>query len=105
MPLNWSLNARSEEELERRGREVYGETQDKVTLHLYCSLSCPLQSSILQSSPPVLQSSSPVLLSSSPPSPPPCARWSRPWRSWRPGSGRVPTYRTSATTPRSSPSI
>ena len=30
MPLNWSLNACTKEELERAGQELYGESQEKV---------------------------------------------------------------------------
>ena len=63
MPLNWALNVRSEEELERRGREVYGETQDKVAVLLlhYATYvaACPVLLSVSASCcpaacPPVL---------------------------------------------------
>ena len=34
MPLDWTLNVRSKEELEQRSKDVYGETDEKVHLFL-----------------------------------------------------------------------
>ena len=34
MPLDWTLNVRSKEELEQRSKDVYGETDEKVHFFL-----------------------------------------------------------------------